>query len=227
MSGTSLALIAAGAAAIAVLGLAPSPATTASWARSWRVAPWARRLQVRLRPARHPPIIELMSALAAELAAGQPTGQALAAAAAGLDPVPCPSALRAVRSGGLVADGLRQDATGQGAAALRTLAACWDVAEHSGAGLGLAVTRLAEGVRASASAQAQLAGEVAAVRASARLLAGLPVVGLALGHWIGAAPLSFLTGSAVGWAVLVAGVGLQLAGVHWLRRIVAQIRSDL
>jgi tight adherence protein B len=89
------------------------------------------------------------------------------------------------------------------------------------------VSKLADSLRAGADAEAQLAGEVAAVRTSARLLAGLPLLGLLIGQWIGADPLSWLTGSWVGRAVLLTGVALQLLGMAWLRHMVAATRDGL
>jgi tight adherence protein B len=135
--------------------------------------------------------------------------------------------MAACRTGADVAGALRADARAPGARALRGLAACWEVSERSGAGLSVAVSRLAEGLRAAADAEAQLAGEVAAVRTSARLLAGLPLLGLLIGQWIGADPVAWLTGSWVGRAVLLTGVALQLLGMAWLRHMVASTRDGL
>lgn len=188
---------------------------------------WIDGLVRRIRPAPPLPITELLSALAAELSAGQPTGMALEAATIGLEPPPCPRALAAYRTGADVADALRADARAPGAQALRGLAACWEVSERSGAGLAVAVARLAASLRAGADADAQLAGEVAAVRTSARLLAGLPLLGLLIGQWIGAEPLAWLTGSWVGRGVLLAGVTLEGLGIAWLRRMVSATRSRL
>ena len=191
--------------------------------------PGARLAQLwsRVRPGRGAPVAELLAGLAGELAAGQPLDAALEAAAAGLTPDPCPHARRAARMGDSVPAGLRRDARARGAHGLRALAACWEVAQGSGAGLAQAVDRLADGQRASAEAQAQLDAEVAAVRTSARLLAALPVVGLLGGHWMGANPIGWLAGSWVGRAVLVVGLALQAAGLLWLHRIVASVRSGI
>ncbi len=192
--------------------------------------PWSRlapRVARRMRSDPAPPILELLTGLVAELAAGQPTDHALRAAAAPLEPNPCPEAVVATQTGGSVPEALRRDASRPGAHRLRAVAACWEVAEHSGAGLASAVQRLAEGVRSSEQANAQLSGEIAAVRTSARLLAGLPFLGLAIGQWIGAHPLTFLTGSWLGRAILAVGLALQGMGMCWLYRMVASVRSDL
>ncbi len=190
---------------------------------------WVRR---RIRPGPPLPIAELLGALSAELSAGQPTSSALLAASSGLVPHPCPQAAAAARTGGDVPTALRADAGVPAARApdsqaLRGLAACWEVAEHSGAGLAVAVTRLGTGRRAAAAADAQLASELAAVRTSARLLAALPLFGLLIGQWIGARPVAWLLGGAVGRVILVAGLGLQLAGIAWLARMVSVARGRL
>lgn len=184
---------------------------------------------LRWRPTRRRelPLLALLRALAAELETGQPTQHALQQAVRDLRPDPCPRASQAARLGGDVAAALRQDAQRPGATTLRNLAACWEVAEHSGAGLALAVSRLADSVRASQESRAQLDAEVAAVRTSARLLALLPLFGLLIGHWIGAEPIAWLVGSWIGRLVLVAGVALQLLGLAWLRRMVAGVEALL
>jgi tight adherence protein B len=185
---------------------------------------WCRN---RLRPDPEPAVAELLAGLAAELAAGQPPALALAHAAADLHPPPCPRGGRAAAAGGDVVAALRVDAGAPGADALQGLAACWEVAEQSGAGLALAVGRLAEGVRATAEARAQLRAEVAAARASARLLAGLPVFGLVIGHWIGADPLAWLLGTWPGRAALALGLLLEVLGLVWLARMVRGVRAGL
>ena len=232
MSREVLILWAAAAAAGAVLLLVPGPLLLPGplgGRRAGRsVAPrWLGRRLAGVRRTPTLPITELLSALAAELSAGQPTDLALRAAAEGLMPNPCPQALAACHAGTGVADALRRDASAPGGRALRGLAACWEVADQSGAGLAVAVARLAEALRAGAQADAQLAGEVAAVRTSARLLAGLPLLGLAIGQWIGAEPISWLVGSWIGRGVLAAGLMLQVAGMVWLHRMVASARAHL
>lgn len=226
--------IAAAAAALAVWVVIPSldragrvgDPLAGDGRRAVRAGPgaWVRR---RFRSRAAPQVQALLTALVAELATGQPTTHALAQACVGLDPPPCPHALRAAQFGADVAEGLRQDARASGAQALGALAACWDVASQSGAGLAQAVSRLAEGVRSTEQARAQLAAEVAAVRASAKILAALPAFGLLVGHWIGAEPLVWLTASWAGRGVLVVGLALEGVGLIWLRRMVAGVEALL
>lgn len=204
-------------ARVSVAGRSPEPVSgmASGWLTRWRAA---------RQPAA---VLALLNGLVAELATGQPTGQALEQASRGLQPNPCPRACHAAVNGGNVAAALRLDAARPGAHALRNLAACWEVAERSGAGLALAVSRLADGVRATEQARAQLDAEVAAARTSAHLLAALPLFGLLIGHWIGAEPLTWLLASWIGRGVLLAGVLLQLIGLAWLRRMVTSVEGIL
>jgi tight adherence protein B len=52
------------------------------------------------------------------------------------------------------------------------------------------------------------------------LLAGLPVLGLAMGSGVGADPWRVLTTTSTGQVLLVVGVALELAGVAWSGRLV-------
>lgn len=56
-------------------------------------------------------------------------------------------------------------------------------------------------------------------RATVALLAGLPVLGVLMGSGIGAAPLQVLLGTRLGQILLCVGVGLELAGLAWSRRL--------
>jgi tight adherence protein B len=86
---------------------------------------------------------------------------------------------------------------------------------------------MAAGLRAAAESDAQLEGEIAAVRTSARLLAGLPLLGLLIGQWIGADPLAWLAGSWLGRGVLIVGVTFELVGILWLHRMVRSTQAAL
>ena len=67
---------------------------------------------------------------------------------------------------------------------------------------------------------ARVTAGMAGARATAAILAGLPVLGVLLGQLIGARPLSFLlSGSAGGW-LLVVGSTLACGGLLWSDRII-------
>jgi tight adherence protein B len=78
---------------------------------------------------------------------------------------------------------------------------------------------LVERERFAARVDAGMAG----ARATAAVLAGLPVVGVGLGQLIGADPLSFLLSGALGGWLLIIGVSLACVGLLWCDRITSQV----
>jgi tight adherence protein B len=99
------------------------------------------------------------------------------------------------------------------------IAVCWQLASDHGLAIatlmGAAQRDIAERQRFSARVASGMAG----ARATATILAGLPVLGVLLGQLIGARPLGFLlSGHAGGW-LLVVGATLACAGLLWSDRI--------
>ena len=79
------------------------------------------------------------------------------------------------------------------------LAACWLLAQTHGLGDRRADARGASATSSSASASTSgVTAGMAGARATAAILAGLPVLGVGLGHLIGADPLRFLLSGGVG-----------------------------
>jgi tight adherence protein B len=182
----------------------------------------ARRLVsgVRRRGERHmmaAAVIELCDALAAELNAGIPVARAVDVACADL-PVWRPLRLTA-QLGGDVSDALRRVAVRPGADGLLAVAAAFEVATRSGAALAAVLDRVGTALRDDQDARAEVSAAVAPSRATAKLLAVLPVFGLALGVSMGARPLDFLLGTTVGLGCLASGLLLGLVGVLWVDRL--------
>ncbi|HET7901458.1 MAG TPA: hypothetical protein VFL59_09740 [Candidatus Nanopelagicales bacterium] len=188
---------------------------------SYRPRPWrsGRRVAALRRTAE----LEWLDALAAELGGGQDPSTALASLPGSA--LVCPRALAAARTGADVAGALRAD--GGSSQTVRAAGACWDVAAGSGAGLAASLTVLADAVRDDDRVRAELEAGVAEPRATAFVLAGLPLVGLALGAGLGAQPLDWLLGTAAGRAVLLAGVALEVAGAAWSWRIATSLEGSL
>jgi tight adherence protein B len=84
------------------------------------------------------------------------------------------------------------------------------------------VTAVEDDLRARARAGTELRAAVAGPRASATVLAGLPVLGLLMGSGVGADPWRVLTTTGTGTVLLLAGVGLEVAGLAWSDRLVRQ-----
>ena len=121
--------------------------------------------------------------------------------------------------GGAVTPVLRRLARLPGGDGLAELATAWEVAERSGASLGATLDALAGRQAGADAVRDVVSAELAAPRATGRLLAVLPVAGLLLGYGLGGDPLRFLTGSPAGQFSLVVGVMLGCAGVFWTERI--------
>ena len=167
--------------------------------------------------------VEALSALAAELRGGQPLGLALVNAA-GSPPV-WPATLAALRLDGDVTSALRLDARAR--PVLAGLAACWQVSSASGSGLSTAVDRLAASARVAEDVRVQLEAQLAGPRATARMLATLPLIGLAMGMLMGADPLQWLLGTAPGLLCLLGGALLTVAGMAWTGRIATAVERQL
>ena len=165
-------------------------------------------------------VIELCDGIGAELAAGRPPAAALANAAGVVD-AELRVALESARHGGDVAAELDRLAELPGAAGLRLLAGCWRIGAERGGMFGGVIADLACALRDEQAHRAEVTAQLAGPRATARLLAMLPLLGLMMGAALGARPLSFLFGSLPGLTCLLIGVGLDVLGLWWTRRLAA------
>lgn len=227
-------MIAAALLALAVLLLVPGRprrrprVTPGSFAAARGVRPRmpARLLRGRSRRAARAAALRWADALVAELMAGRPPRVAIVTASVGVDP-PCRSTLAAAGLGGDVAAALRDDARTSGVSLLARVAACWSVAESSGAGLAVSLDRAVASARADEEVRGEVESQLAAPRATARLLAVLPLAGILLGSSLGVSPLGWLLGSPIGWLVLLSGLSLIAVGLWWTARLVAAIERDI
>lgn len=134
------------------------------------------------------------------------------------------SALRVVaaraRLGVDVGEGLRSAATGSTVPVYwGRLAVYWELAHRHGLAIALLMRTahrdLVERERFESRASAGMAG----ARATATVLAVLPLVGVGLGELVGAEPIRFLLSDG-GWLLLI-GAALSCAGLLWSDRITA------
>lgn len=167
--------------------------------------------------------IAAIGALAAELRAGTTPAQALVVT--GGSPPVWPQTHAAALHHGDIPTALLADSSE--VPELNALNACWRVGIHSGSGLAASVSRLAHSLREAQETRFQLEAELAGPRATARMLALLPALGIGLGYLMGAQPLTWLISQPLGWATLVVGVSLTALGVWWTSAIATKVERML
>jgi tight adherence protein B len=194
--------------------LAPSaPGGPAASARSgWLPAGWARLVRAERDGDRcRAELAAIVAVLRDEYAAGATIAAAFSAAAA------LPGRFRPAmgRSAALARDGREVAPALAAEPRLAALAVACDLAGRNGAPLGRSLAgvyaELAADQRTSRAVRTALAGP----RSSALLLAGLPLLGLAMGSAMGSRPQQVLLRTGAGRLVLVVGAALELAGLAW------------
>ncbi|OAA27056.1 tight adherence protein B [Frankia sp. EI5c] len=182
---------------------------------------------------------DVLAGLATELDAGATPDEALRTALASVSALPAHPGVRAGPAGRVAwpldLPRLRDQLAGSGdsarllarcdAAALRQLATAFRVCRLTGVRLAPVAAMLADAARSDAARADELASALAGPRSSGRLVASLPLLGVALGALLGAAPAQVLVTPPLGTACLTAGVLLDLAGLRWLRRIADGVQA--
>lgn len=162
-------------------------------------------------------VVDVCESLVGELRAGQPLVAGLEHCLdvwADLEPV-----VAAARLSADVPEALRRLASRPGAEGLREIASAWQVSQRSGAGLAAALSQVARTARERQSTRHLVRGELASAQATARLVAGLPLVSLAMSAGIGGNPWHFLLGTPFGVACLGGGALFAFLGLLWIDAI--------
>ncbi|WP_018654093.1 type II secretion system F family protein [Actinomadura flavalba] len=162
--------------------------------------------------------IELCDGMGAELVAGRTPEEAFELAAASGHPQ-LAARLRDAEVHPDPIERLERLAGTPGAEGLRLIAACWRIGSEKGGTLGTVLDGLAAALRDEEAQRAEVATQLAGPRATARLLAGLPLLGLAMAAAMGANPLSFLFGTPPGLLCLTIGLTLNATGLWWTNRL--------
>jgi tight adherence protein B len=190
---------------------------------------YRRRRRSRLGMAESRELETAIDVLVGELRVGAHPAQAFAVAAdetAGPVADSCRAVAARARLGADVTAGLRSVAeTSALPAQWARLAVCWQLAaEH-----GLAMSTLMRAAQRDIVERQRFSGQVmsamAGARATAAILAGLPVLSVVLGQLIGADPAAFLLAGHVGGWLLLVGVTLVCGGLLWSDRITDRAAS--
>ncbi|MEV6274423.1 type II secretion system F family protein [Nocardia sp. NPDC051832] len=133
-------------------------------------------------------------------------------------------AISAARSrlGGSGATALQQPTTVI-AAELGRVATAWQVAEQHGLALAELLSAARTDLLARTRFRSRTTAALAGARATATVLAYLPLLGIALGQLMGAAPLTTLFATPAGTLLLPLGTGLACAGVLWTDAITRKV----
>lgn len=124
--------------------------------------------------------------------------------------------------GGEASAALRRQGKAPGCEGLTAVANAWELAEFTGASMTASLDAVAARLAADAELRQTVASELSAPRATSRMLAVLPLAGLAVGYALGGDPASFLTASLAGQLCIVGGVALTCAGVVWTEKLAEQ-----
>ena len=209
------------------------------------VVVWRRRRRRRTERAdRHrDDLLTALSLMIAELSVGAPPARACAAAAAEMtsstgsvdspaaqhdtDGVAAALGVLAGRAelGGDVLDDLDDAVTNGDEQSWRRIAVAWQTSDR----YGLPLADLLDAIRSDLLARKAFAertrADLAGPRATALVLAGLPILGIALGQATGARPVQTLLGGGLGGILLVTGTALAVAGIVWSERITDKVVS--
>jgi tight adherence protein B len=157
-----------------------------------------------------------LAALGADLRSGRSLESAARSAAAACGNEETGRALESA----IRAPDVRTSPAGLLGTSLDRVAAAVALSTRTGCSLAEVVTAVEDDLRARHRAEHELRAATAAPRAGALLLAGLPLLGLAMGSGVGADPWRVLTATSTGQVLLVVGVALELAGIAWSGRLV-------
>ncbi len=217
VAGGPVALAAVLAAGVGAALSTPLVAALAAAVAAAGVRAWARRRAAAEVDDRLRGLADGLGALAADLRSGRSLASAAAAAehacgnrSAGR------SLVLAVRTPEVAP----AEGAGEIGEAVARIAAATRLSARTGCSLAAVATAVEDDLRARARHRVELRAATAGPRASAVVLAGLPVLGLLMGSGVGADPWRILTTTGAGQALLVGGVALEAAGLAWSQRLV-------
>jgi tight adherence protein B len=105
------------------------------------------------------------------------------------------------------------------------LAVCWQLAADHGLAMSALMQAAQRDIAERQRFSSQVRSAMAGARATAAILAGLPLLSVVMGQLIGARPMAFLLGGQLGGRLLVVGVMLVGGGLLWSDRITDQAIS--
>ena len=210
VAGLALAVTVVTAVAGPVWGLWLLVAATSSALAVWLVRHARQRRSIETTQRQ---VAEACQVMAGQLAIGQIPAMALESAAEDCEVVRPVAA--AQRVGAAVPPELRAVGQKRGAEGLVALAAAWELSVRLGAPAAALASAVAEGLHEDQRLRQTVETELAAARATGKMLAFLPLVGVLMAALIGADPAHFLLTTWPGRLCVLLAVVLTSAGVVW------------
>jgi len=212
---------AGGAAVLGALTVGPNTAAIVGLITAIAAHRLARRRSAARARDRTDAVLTAVDAVLGEVRAGAHPATACAAAGAdgghGAVPEAFARAAATAALGGTVAESLTESA--HRIPDLAAPAAAWRLAEQHGLGMADLLETVRDDLTARRDHARRIDAGMAGARATAAVLAALPVLGIALGQLMGAAPLSVLLGGGIGGTAALIGIGLIGLGLIWTDRI--------
>jgi tight adherence protein B len=122
---------------------------------------------------------------------------------------------------------LHDDSLSCNAPSLARCANLLDLSAQSGSSVNEALTQVADKLMNRKNQEQLIATELASTKATVFVLAGLPIMGAGMGLMLGADSISWLFGSSAGRVCLVLGLGLELVGWLWIKRLLNRASVDV
>jgi tight adherence protein B len=122
---------------------------------------------------------------------------------------------------------LHNDSITYNAPSLARCANLLDLSSQSGSSINEALTQVADKLMTRRNQEQMIATELASTKATVFVLAGLPLMGAGMGLILGSDSISWLLGSSAGRICLVLGLGLELMGWLWIKRLLNRASADV
>ena len=112
-------------------------------------------------------------------------------------------------------------------ASLASCANLLELSSQSGSSINEALTQVADKLMTRRNQEQLIATELASTKATVYVLAGLPIMGAGMGLMLGSDSISWLVGSPAGRVCLTLGIGLELVGWFWIKRLLNRALADV
>ena len=122
---------------------------------------------------------------------------------------------------------LHDDSLIYNAPSLARCANLLELSSQSGSSVNEALTQVADKLMNRRNQEQLIATELASTKATVFVLAGLPIMGAGMGFMLGADSISWLFGTSAGRVCLVLGLGLELVGWLWIKRLLNRASADV